>query len=210
MGPLTDIGVLNSNWELLIALIIGIGFGFLLEAAGFTNTRKLAGIFYGHDATVIKVFFSAAMTAAVGLLIIHYFGWIDVTLTFYPKTFWISTLIGGAIMGAGFVIGGFCPGTSLCAAVTGKIDAMVFIGGVFIGIFGFIFSFDLIFAELRNAGAMGKVNIAELLGLDDGIFIFIMIIITFVTFYIFQKWQNSQTKKMEQSDLDELGLNKPE
>ncbi len=210
MGPLYPQELINSEFNILIGLLIGIGFGFILEASGFTNTRKLAGVFYGYDATVIKVFFTAAMTAAIGLLIMHYLGWIDVKLTFYPKTFWIPTLVGGAIMGIGFIVGGFCPGTSLCAAATGKIDAIVFIGGVFLGVFGFIFTYDWLFAGLRKSGKMGDVDVAQWLGLSDGLFIFIMIVVTFVSFYVFQKWQDSHTKNMEQRDLNELGLHKPE
>jgi len=210
MGPLFPQELINSEFNILIAFLIGIGFGFLLEASGFTNTRKLAGVFYGYDATVIKVFFAAAMTAAAGLIIMHYLGWIDVTLTFYPKTFWIPTLIGGAIMGLGFIIGGFCPGTSLCAASTGKVDALVFIAGVFIGIFGFIFTYDWLFKDLRNSGKMGKIDIAKWLGMSDGLFIFIMTIITFVSFYVFQKWQDHHTKKMSDADINDLGLDRPE
>ncbi len=210
MGPLYPQEIINSEFNILIGLFIGVVFGFLLEASGFTNTRKLAGVFYGYDATVIKVFFTAAMTAAIGLLIMHYLGWIDVKLTFYPKTFWIPTLVGGAIMGAGFIIGGFCPGTSLCAAATGKIDAVVFIGGVFLGIFGFIFTYDSLFSGLRMSGKMGETDIAQWLGISDGLFIFIMIIVTFASFFVFQKWQDSHTKDMDQRDLNELGLKKPE
>jgi len=210
MGPLYPQEIINSEFNILIGFIIGIGFGWILEASGFTNTRKLAGVFFGYDATVIKVFFTAAMTAAIGLLIMHYIGWIDVELTFYPKTFWIPTLIGGAIMGLGFIIGGFCPGTSLCAASTGKIDAMVFLVGVMLGIFGFIFTYDFLFEGLRKSGNMGRVDIAQWLGIKDGMFIFIMVIVTLVSFYVFQKWQDSHTMKMGESDLNDLGLNKPE
>ena len=132
---------------------------------------------------------------------------IDITLTFFPKTFWIPTLIGGALMGLGFIIGGFCPGTSLSAAVTGKIDAIVFIGGLMIGIFGFIFTFDF-WSTIRNSGDMGRVNISEWLGISEGVFIFLYAIIAIVTFIGFQWWQNNWTKKMSKEDLDELGLTK--
>ncbi len=210
MGPLYPQEIINSEFNMLIGFLIGIGFGWILEASGFTNTRKLAGVFYGYDATVIKVFFTAAMTAAIGLLIIHNLGWIDIELTFYPKTFWIPTLVGGAIMGLGFIVGGFCPGTSLCAASTGRIDGIVFIGGVFLGILGFIFSYDFLFEGLRKSGNMGRTDVAQWIGIKDGVFIFIMIVITIVSFYIFQKWQDSHTKNMPESDLNDLGLNKPE
>ena len=205
MGPLFPQELVSNEINILIGFIIGIGFGFLLEASGFTNTRKLAGVFYGYDATVIKVFFTAAITALIGLFIMHYMGWIDITVTFFPKTFWIPTLVGAAIMGLGFIIGGFCPGTSLCAAATGKIDAIVFIVGVMIGVYGFIFSFDM-WKGLRSSGAMGKVNITEWLGIQEGIFIFLFLLLAVATFYGFQKWQNSWKKKLTQDDIDDLGL----
>lgn len=205
MGPLFPLELLSEEYNLLIGFLIGIGFGFALEASGFTNTRKLAGVFYGYDATVIKVFFTAALVALIGLFFLHYMGMIDITATFYPTTFWIPTLIGAAIMGLGFIIGGFCPGTSLSAAVTGKIDAIVFIIGIMIGIFGFIFSFDL-WADLRKSGNMGKVNISEWIGIKEGLFIFIFTVIAIATFVVFQKWQDAWKRKMTQEDIDDLGI----
>jgi len=71
MGPLFPQELLSSEYNLLIGFLIGIAFGFLLEASGFTNTRKLAGVFYGYDATVIKVFFAASLTALLGLFFLH-------------------------------------------------------------------------------------------------------------------------------------------
>jgi len=206
MGPLYPQELLNPEYNLLIGALIGIGFGFLLEASGFTNTRKLAGVFYGYDATVIKVFFTAALTAAIGLFFMHYMGWIDITLTFYPKTFWIPTLIGGAIMGLGFIIGGFCPGTSLSAAATGKVDAMAFIVGVFLGILGFIFTYDTVWEALRKSGKMGRVNVADWIGIKEGLFIFLFTLIAIASFVVFQKWQDSWKRKMSQDDIDDLGI----
>lgn len=205
MGPLYPQELLNSEYNLLIGFFIGIGFGFLLEASGFTNTRKLAGVFYGYDVTVIKVFFTAAITALLGLFFLHYMGWIDITATFFPKTYWIPTLVGSAIMGLGFIIGGFCPGTSLSAAAAGKIDAMFFIAGIFLGVFGFIFTYDL-WAALRVSGDMGRVNITEWLGVSEGVFIFIYAVIAAVTFIGFQWWQDSWKSKLSQEDVDDLGL----
>lgn len=205
MGPLYPQELLSGEFNLLIGFLIGIGFGFALEASGFANTRKLAGVFYGYDVTVIKVFFTASLTALIGLFFLHYMGWIDITVTFFPKTFWIPTLIGGAIMGLGFIVGGFCPGTSLTAAATGKIDAIVFLVGTMIGIFGFIFSFNM-WKDLRTAGYMGQVNIAEWMGIKEGLFIFLFVAIAVGTFIVFQKWQDSWKKKLTQEDIDDLGI----
>ena len=190
MGPLTDIGVLNSNWELLIALIIGIGFGFVLEAAGFSSSRKLVGNFYGYDFVVWRVFFTAALTAMVGLMYFSYLDWIDLSMIYVNKTFLGSAIVGGLIMGLGFIIGGFCPGTSACAAAIGKIDALVFVGGVFIGIFLFGLAFPLI-EDFYKSGALGSILIYDVFGISAGLFVFLVILFAVVSFYFTARIQRS-------------------
>ncbi|MBN2746901.1 MAG: YeeE/YedE family protein [Bacteroidales bacterium] len=184
MGPLFPTNIIGEELNLLLAFLIGIGFGFLLEAAGFTNTRKLAGVFYGYDFVVLKVFFSAAITAGIGIYLLSYYGYMDIKEIFYPQTYWIPTLVGGFIMAFGFIIGGFCPGTSICAAATGKIDAIVFVGGALIGIFFYAFTYESLWMNLRESGAMGKVNIAEWLGISQGLFLFLLTVVAAIAFYI--------------------------
>ncbi|MBZ0242576.1 MAG: YeeE/YedE family protein, partial [Bacteroidales bacterium] len=137
MGPLIPQGFVNPDLNLFFAFVIGLGFGYVLEQGGFSNSRKLAGVFYGYDFVVLRVFFTAAITAAIGLLLFSYMGWVNYDLLYINPTFLWSALLGGAIMGFGFILGGFCPGTSMVAAVIGKIDAMVFVLGLLIGIFIF-------------------------------------------------------------------------
>lgn len=197
MGPLFPLGVIGDELNMVIGFFIGIGFGYFLEAAGFTNTRKLAGVFYGYDFVVLKVFFSAAITAAIGIYLMDYYNLMDISAIFYPKTFWIPTFIGGFIMAFGFLIGGFCPGTSVCAAVTGKIDALVFVIGAFIGIFGYAFTYEPLWKELRNSGAMGKVNIAEWMGISQGLFILLLTIMAAIAFYVVTLIQKKVTSKRD-------------
>ncbi len=197
MGPLFPQGLIGEELNLLIGFLIGIGFGFLLESAGFTNTRKLAGVFYGYDFVVLKVFFSAAITAAIGLYFLDLTEVMDINLTYYPTTFWIPTLIGGLIMAFGFIMGGFCPGTSMCAAITGKIDAMVFVAGALIGVVFYAFTFDFMWADLRLMGNMGKVNVADLIGVTPGVFILMLTIFAAVAFYIVTIIQDKVTAKRD-------------
>jgi len=72
MGPLTSSFMFPEWLDLLIAFMIGVGFGFSLEQAGFSSSRKLAGMFYGYDTTVIKVFFTAAIVALIGSQLLGY------------------------------------------------------------------------------------------------------------------------------------------
>ena len=162
MGPLIPNEIIDPGWNFLIAFVVGIGFGFALEQAGFSSSRKLAGMFYGYDTVVLKVFFTAGVTGMLGLLYLSLFDLINLNLVWVNPTFLWSAIVGGVIMGAGFIIGGFCPGTSACAAAIGKIDAMVFLGGIFVGIFLFAESFPLI-KKLYLAGNLGQIKMSELL-----------------------------------------------
>jgi len=182
MGPLIENGIISVNIDLLFAFFIGIGFGFVLEQSGFSSSKKLAGVFYGYDMTVMKVFFTAAITAMLGLLFFSLFGWIDLGLIYVNNTFLWSAMFGGVIMGVGFIVGGFCPGTSVCAAAIGKIDAMVFIGGIVIGVILFGVGYP-IWEKLYLAKALGPIKLSDLIGVSDGVFALILIVVALGMFY---------------------------
>lgn len=183
MGPLVINELITENTNLFLAFLIGIGFGFVLEQSGFSSSRKLAGVFYGYDAVVLKVFFTAAITAMLGLLFFSLFGWVDLNMIYINPTYLTSAIIGGVIMGAGFIIGGFCPGTSVCGAAIGKIDAIVFIGGLFLGVFIFGIGYNL-WDEIYLAKFLGTPKVSDVLGMRDGVFGLILIIIALAMFTV--------------------------
>lgn len=185
MAPLIPEGFVNPDLLLFFALVLGIGFGYILEQAGFSSSRKLAGLFYGYDFVVLRVFFTAGVTAMTGLLFLSYLGWIEMDLVYVNPTFLWSAIIGGLIMGGGFIMGGFCPGTSLVGAVIGKVDAMVFIGGMFIGMFIFGHFYDA-FEPLYNGSFLGYVQIFETLGISKAWFAFILAMVALMAFAITQ------------------------
>ncbi len=182
MGPLIPNEIIDPGWNFLIAFVVGIGFGFVLEQAGFSSSRKLAGVFYGYDTVVLKVFFTAGVTGMLGLLYLSLFDLIDLNLVWVNPTFLWSAIVGGVIMGAGFIIGGFCPGTSACAAAIGKIDAMVFLGGIFIGIFLFAESFPLI-KKLYMAGNLEQIKMSELFHVSQGFLVLLVVVIAALMFW---------------------------
>jgi uncharacterized protein len=182
MGPLSVNELISENTNLFLAFIIGIGFGFVLEQSGFSSSRKLAGVFYGYDTVVLKVFFTAAITAMLGLLFFSLFGWVDLNLVYVNPTYLTSAIVGGIIMGAGFIIGGYCPGTSFCGASIGKIDALVFIGGLFIGVLIFGLGYKL-WENLYLAKNLGSPKISQSLGLSDGFFALILIVVALGMFW---------------------------
>ncbi|MBC8403658.1 MAG: YeeE/YedE family protein, partial [Planctomycetes bacterium] len=105
----TEMGI---DATLLVSLFIGIGFGFMLEKGGFGSSKVLAGIFYGKDWRVLKVMFTAIVTAMLGLYASQGLGLVNMDLINFRPTFLGGQIVGGLLLGAGFVTAGYCPGTS--------------------------------------------------------------------------------------------------
>ena len=131
-------GTLDTWGAFLAALLIGGLFGVALERAGFGSSRRLAAQFYLYNMRVLKVMFTAVITAMLGLAFIVGLGWIDLPAQInLLETRYAAQILGGLIFGVGFVIGGWCPGTAAVGAASGKLDALVFLGGTVLGSIGF-------------------------------------------------------------------------
>ena len=196
MGPLVPFGIIGTEFNLIIALILGFFFGMILEQAGFSSSRKLVGIFYGYDFVVLKVFFTAAITAMIGLIFFNYLGWVDASYLYVNPLYLWPAIVGGAIMGIGFLLGGFCPGTSLTAAIIGRIDAMVFVGGILIGVFIFGESYGSI-EQFYTSSAYGDIKVFESLGISRGFFALALIIIALIAFAVTESIEEKRWNKLQ-------------
>jgi len=192
MGPLVP-EILSNEFNFVVAFLVGIAFGFILEQAGFSSTKKLVGLFYGYDFTVLKVFFTAGITAMIGVLVLSHFGLLDLDLVYVNPTFLTSAIVGGSIMGLGFIIGGFCPGTSLCGLAIGKIDAFWFVFGGTLGVFAFMEMYPVI-EDLYKSNNWGNVRISSYFGLTNLSFAYILTFIAIAVFYFTQKIQDKLNK----------------
>lgn len=172
MGPFVP-DLISDQLNLVVALAIGFLFGFVLEQAGFSSSRRLVGVFYGYDLTVLRVFFTAAVTAAAGVLLLAAGGLLDLTAVFVNPTWLAPAIVGGVLMGLGFLLGGFCPGTSVCAAAIGKVDAMVFLLGGALGVFGYAELFPR-FAAFSDSTSLGPAKVYEALGVSSGLFVLLL------------------------------------
>lgn len=175
IAPFYQIGLFGNDAALLFAVLIGIGFGFFLEQAGFGSSVKLAQQFYFRDLTVFKVMFTAIITAMSGLFWLSWLGFIDLSLIHVLPTYLVPQLVGGLIFGVGFVMGGYCPGTCCVASVTGKIDGWIHLIGIFAGIyiFGELFPF---IGDWYSSTSMGEITLAQLFDLSHGTIILIIVL----------------------------------
>ena len=166
-GPFAETGVLGPLGVLLSAPLIGFAFGWFLERGGLGNARKLAGQFYLTDLTVFKVMFSALLTAMLGAYWLDRFGLLDLTLVYLPETYVLPQAVGGVLFGAGFLVGGLCPGTSCVAAAAGKLDGLGVIAGMLLGVLAFNLSFGWV-GGFYDSTALGAVTLTDLVGLPQG------------------------------------------
>jgi len=200
MGPISSYFVFPEWLNMITAFLIGTGFGFALEQGGFSSSRKLAGMFYGYDTTVLKVFFTAAIVAMIGSQLMSYLGLLNLNQVYVNEFYVTASIVGGIIMGAGFIMGGFCPGTGLCAMSIGKIDAIVFVAGGLAGAFIFAETYPYI-QEMANARFRGPVRINESLGLSPGLFALLMISAAAVMFWIAELAEKKFARQEITNDL---------
>lgn len=153
----------------LVNIALGFGFGFMLERAGFGNSTKLAAQFYLRDMSVLKVMFSAIITAMVLIFWSSALGILNFDKIVINSTHLWPEIIGGLLLGVGFIIGGYCPGTSIVSTSTLKIDGMVFLIGCGLGILVFGYTLDYYEAFWTHSGAFGALTLPKWLGLPDGV-----------------------------------------
>jgi hypothetical protein len=167
MAPFYEFGRFGDGASLVVAVLLGIAFGWFLERGGMGNARKIAGQFYFTDLSVLKLMFSAILTAMLGLFWLSWAGLLDLSRIYVPETFIAPQIVGGLVFGVGFATGGLCPGTSCVAAATGRKDGLALIGGMLAGVFVFGEAFPAI-GTLADSTARGAWTLPQALGLSYG------------------------------------------
>jgi len=167
MLPLTSSMEFSLPAELAIAAALGIGFGFALERAGFGGARKLTAVFYLYDMAVTKVMFTAVVTTMVGLFALSAMGLLDMAALYVEPTNLVAQGVGGLLFGAGFLIGGYCPGTSMAAIATGRKDALLFALGMFSGVYAYA-EFTPQLDDWYKATSIGELTLPSISGVGMG------------------------------------------
>ncbi|MGA8089338.1 MAG: DUF6691 family protein [Terracidiphilus sp.] len=180
-APFYKFGLFGDEASFIIAFLVGIGFGFFLERAGFGSSRKLAAQFYFRDLSVLKVMFTAIITAMTGLYLLSRAGFVDLSLVYLVPTFLVPQIVGGLLLGVGFVIGGYCPGTSCVSAATGRIDGMVYVLGMIAGLLGFAEVYPFI-TNFTHSTSLGQITLPKLFDLPYGLLVFAVVLMALGAF----------------------------
>ena len=180
-APFYKFDYFNADVSLIIAFVIGIAFGIALEKGGFGKATILTSQFYFTNMRVLKVMFTAIVTAMLGLYFLSVMGFVDLSLVYLTPTNLLPMAVGGLVAGLGFIIGGYCPGTSMVAVATGKLDAMVFVVGMIFGIFVFGEMFPAI-ESFFNSGDMGTITLPAYFNLPYGLVVFFVVLMAIGAF----------------------------
>jgi len=181
-APFYKYGAFGDETSLVIAFVIGIGFGFFLERAGFGSARKLVSQFYLNDLAVFKVMFTAIVTAMLGVTYLSWMGVLDLSLVYLTPTYLWPQIVGGLILGVGFVVGGYCPGTSVASMATGRLDGLAFVLGLPAGTLLFAEAFPVL-RGFYDSGALGVRTLPDTFSLPYGVVVFGVVLMALGGFY---------------------------
>ena len=181
IAPVYETGALGGGRALVVALVVGVAFGFFLERSGLGSARKLSAQFRLTDFTVLKVMFTAIVTASLGVFWLSRVGALDLTRVYVPETYLLPQLAGGAIFGAGLVIAGLCPGTACVSAATGRLDGVAVIGGLLVGILAYG-AMDPLVDRFATSTSRGTFTLPQLIGVSHGVTVLIVVILALMTF----------------------------
>lgn len=172
-----------NPWTYLVFGAIGFAFGYTLEMAGFGDSRRLAAQFYFRKLTVFKVMFTAIAVAMTLIFGAAGLGLLDLGNVWVNPTYLSSGVLGGLIMGVGFIIGGFCPTTSLASASTGRIDGMLFILGGFVGAFLFGETERYFDDWYNTAGYYGRLTLDQVFGVSAPVLVLVIVLAALFMFW---------------------------
>lgn len=148
-------------------LLCGALFGYVLQRGGLGNGCRLTAQLRLKDWTVFNVMFTAILVSAAGLYLLELAGLMHTSELFVPTTFLWATLLGGALIGVGMGVGGYCPGTAVVGAAAGRLDGIVFFAGLILGVVIFAGIYNPIAPLLSAAAGPKAQTLDQLLGLPS-------------------------------------------
>ena len=143
---------------IFLAIILGIFFGFALQRVGATNPANIINMLRLSDLHLMKAIFFAIGLSSTLLFVLMSIGVIDPG-HLSVKSSYTGVIIGGAIMGVGFAVAGYCPGTGLTALADGRKDALFFVGG---GLLGALI-YTLVYGSIQNTWLFEKIAGGEVM-----------------------------------------------
>ena len=163
-------GQSSTSKQLLLGLLFGLTFGFLLQKGGVAKYHVLIGVLLLEDFTVIKVMLSAIVVGMIGVFGLYALGLVKLHV---KPTRYAANILGGLLFGVGFGLLGYCPGTGAAALGQGNFDALAGILGLMAGSYLYAESSGLLGRTILKWGDRGKLMLPELVRVSPAPFVLI-------------------------------------
>lgn len=193
----------TGSVEIFVAIFFGFLFGYFLEVSGLGSPKKLNAQFTLKDWSVFKVMFTSIVVASVGLWLLSLVGLIDFAAFKIQTSYFWAMLIGGALLGIGLSVGGYCPGTSIVGLFSGRLDALFFMIGIVIGTFIFALSFDGIQGLYMAAKGPSRETLSQLLHVPIWVILIGLTALAIIGFRIASKMEAKNSSIITSKDLNE-------
>lgn len=152
--------------ELLLGLVIGTAFGFILRRSGVASNACIRGALSLTDFHMLKLLLTAV---GVTLILVFPLSTLGIVNFSIKSTYVLGVVIGGLIFGVGMAVAGFCPGTVLAALPGGGRRFWWAVAGGFAGSFAYALLYEPLEPLLIRPLNFGKLTLPELLGLDPAL-----------------------------------------
>ena len=179
--------------ELLLGLLTGVIFGFLLQKGGVLRFEKQVGFLLFKNMTIIKFMFSAILVGTIGIYLCRDLGIIELKI----KGLSIGAqVIGGIVFGIGWAILGYCPGTAGGALGEGRWHAGWGMLGMFTGAAVYAELYPMLKETVLTWGNYGKKTIPEVIGLNHWVVVVIFVVIYLAIFFLLEKYKVGNQKDL--------------
>ena len=138
--------------EIILAILLGTLFGFVLHRVGASNPENIINMLRLKDLHLMKAILLAIGVASSILFVGLAAGFINPSHISIKASYW-GVLVGGIILGAGWAVAGYCPGTGVVALGDGRKDAIPFIAGGLVGAFIYM----IIYGSLKGTFLLEKI-----------------------------------------------------
>lgn len=169
---------------LILGLITGVLFGFLLQKGRAARYDKQIGALRLIDMTIVKFMFSAILVGMVGIYLFKDLGLLNLDV---KSTVLGANILGGLVFGIGWGLVGYCPGTAAGALGEGRWDALWGILGMLVGAAVFAEAYPFLNKTVLKWGDFGKITLPDVLGVNPWPIILVFVIGGLLLFRWFEK-----------------------
>lgn len=175
----------DSARQLVLGLLFGVVFGFLLQKGGVAKYEVLLGQFLLTDFTVIRVMLTAIIVGMLGIFSLRALGLVELHL---KPTHYASNITGGLLFGIGLGLLGYCPGTGVAALGQGSYDAIAGILGLLAGSYLYAETSGTIGSTIQKTGSRGRIMLPDLLAMRLPIFLAFFVPLLVLGLVVIMQW----------------------